>query len=72
MRAYAMGECDAHLIEVQAENTAFFVDRFFGRRGAVLPSAEILAFEDRAREIHLQSPHTKGSSILYALHNRQI
>ena len=72
MRAYAMGECDAHLIEVQAENTAFFVDRFFGRKGAVLPCAEILAFEDRAREIHLQSPHTRGSSILYPTVNRQI
>lgn len=72
MRAYAMGEADAHLVEVQAENTAFFVDRFFGRKPAVLPTEEMLAFEDRAREIHLQSPHTRGSSILYAAHNRQI
>lgn len=72
MRAYATGECEASLIEMQAENTAFFVDRFFGRKAAVLPSEEILAFEDRAREIHLQSPHTRGSSILSHAHNRQI
>ena len=72
MRAYAMGEADAPLIEVQAENTAFFVDRFLGRKPAVLPSEEMLAFEDRARALHLQSPHTRGSSILYPTVNRQI
>lgn len=72
MRAYAMGEVDASLIEAQVAQSEAFVDRFFGHKPAVLPSAEMLDFEDRAREIHLQSPKSKGSHIIYSIFNRQI
>ena len=72
MRAYAMGEADASLIEAQVAQSKAFSDRFFGCKPAALPTQEMLDFEDRAREIHLQSPKTKGSHILYPIVNRQI
>jgi len=64
MRAYAMGEADASLISLQAELAESYRDRFFGRRAPVLPSKEMLAFENKWRERHLQGPKTKGSTIL--------
>ena len=73
MRAYAMGEVEAALIEVQAQRTADFADQFFGRKPCVLPNEDILAFEDRARETHLASPLlTKGSFTTAPTPTRQI
>ena len=65
IRAYANGEItDKRLIELQAEQTEDFRLRFFGRRPAVLPTKEILDFEDKWRKVHIeQGPITKGSRI---------
>ena len=73
MRAYAMGEADAKLIELEAEMTNSFRDRFFGRKVPVLPSAEIIDFENKWREIHIEKgPTTKGSAVDSANITRQI
>ncbi|MBR5011769.1 MAG: PHP domain-containing protein, partial [Clostridia bacterium] len=42
MRAYSMGEVDGRLIELEAEMTNSFKDRFFGRKPPILPSREII------------------------------
>lgn len=72
MRSYAMGEAPAAFVELHAEQVKAFRARFFGRMAPVLPSPEILAFEERARERHLQGPVTKGSVIDSATVSRQI
>ena len=72
MRAYAIGEADAALVELQAEQVENFRARFFGRMAPVLPSAEMLAFEEKWRERHLQSPITKGSHLHSDVVLRQI
>lgn len=61
MRAYAMGEVGKETIEVQGRVTENFRKRFFGELSPVLPSAEMLEFEARWREVQLAGPNTKGS-----------
>ena len=63
MRAYAMNDCDAALIELQAEQTERFRSRYFGRMQPKLPDAEMHDFELRWRERHLGGPVTRGSAI---------
>lgn len=64
MRAYAMGAAPAELIELNARMNADFSDRFFGRKSALIPSAEMLAFEEKWRRVHVEEgPITKGSAI---------
>ena len=64
MRAYACGDItDPKVIELQVEATESYKARFFGRSPAILPTAEILAFEDKWRARHLEGPLTKGSAL---------
>ena len=63
MRAYAIGQADASLIEAQVKQTEFFKARFFGKTAPVLPTKEIIDFENKWREVQLNGPKTKGSSI---------
>lgn len=63
MRAYAMGEASAELVEIQARQTEVFSKRFFGKKPLNLPTKAMLDFEDRAREIHKRGPITCGSVI---------
>lgn len=63
MRAYAMGDADAALIELQSAQSANFRARFLGTQAPLKPSAAVLDFEARWREIHLNGPITKGSSV---------
>ena len=72
MRSYAMGLCDKSLIEAQVEQTEKFKDVFFGRKAPTLPTPEILDFENRWRERHLNGPKTWGSSLLSGKITRQI
>lgn len=73
MRAYAMGEESAALIEAQVAQSESFRQRFFGEKPPILPTAEILDFEDRWREIHIQEgPVTKGSAATSDIISRQI
>ena len=73
MRAYAIGEADARLVELEAEMTNNFADRFFGKKPPVLPDAKILEFENKWREIHIErGPITKGSAIDSDTVSRQI
>ena len=72
MRAYAIGEADAALVEAHAAQVENFRARFFGRMAPVLPTAEMLAFENKWRERHLQSPITKGSHLHSDVVSRQI
>lgn len=72
MRAYAMGNAAKELIEVQAKATETFRRQFFGELPPVLPSAEILDFEARWREVQLAGPNTKGSLAHSETPTRQI
>ena len=73
MRAYAMGAAPAQLIELTARMNADFSARFFGRKAALAPSAEMLAFEEKWRRIHVEEgPITKGSAIDSAKVTRQL
>ena len=73
MRAYAMGAAPADLIEMTARMNAEAADRFFGRSPALLPSPEMLVFEEKWRRIHVEEgPATKGSAIDSAKVTRQL
>lgn len=72
MRAYAMGECSKELIELQANATENHRKRFFGELAPVLPSEDMLEFENRWREVHLAGPKTKGSLVFTNKENRQV
>ena len=72
MRAYAMGDADVAVIELQVQQSRKFSDRFFGRLPAPLPSPAVLAFEDKWREKQLNGPLTKGGTIEAPPITRQI
>jgi hypothetical protein len=73
MRAFCMGDANASLIEALAEQSNNFRARFFGKMAPCLPSAAMLAFEDRARARHLEEgPCTKGSAVDSERITRQI
>lgn len=72
MRAYAIGEADQSLIEVQAEASENFRKRFFGELPPALPTAEMLAFEEKHRAVQLAGPTTRGSLSVDKTVTRQI
>lgn len=63
MRAYAMNEVPASLVEAHAEMIGNFSDRFFGKKPPVLPSAELRAYVEHCRDIQRKGPNGKGSLI---------
>lgn len=63
MRAYAMGEADAALIEMQADQAENFYLRFFGKLAPVLPSPQMQEQVARWREIQKAGPGGKGSLV---------
>lgn len=72
MRAYAMGEADAQLIELQAQLADNFRKRFFGQMPPALPTPAMLAFEEKWRAVQLNGPVSKGSLVYTDKINRQI
>jgi len=63
MRAYAMEDAPAALIEMQAEQCDRYRNRFFGDMPPALPTPAMLAFEEKWREVQRNGPQTKGSRI---------
>ena len=63
MRAYAMGEASAELVELNAQLSDDFTLRFFGRKAPKLPTVQMLDFENRWRAVHANGPKTKGSVV---------
>ena len=64
MRAYAMGEAPASLVEGMAALAQDYRDRFFGRKAPLLPDAEARATVARQRARHVsEGPPTCGSSV---------
>ena len=63
MRAYAINDAPAALIEMQAEQAKKFQGRYFGKLAPKLPDAEMIAFEEKWRAVQLAGPKTKGSQI---------
>ena len=64
MRAYYMEDADASLIEAQAALLERFSARFFGKMAPVMPSENMMAFENKWRAVQLaQGPLTRGSSV---------
>lgn len=72
MRAYAIGEAEKDLIEVQARYARDFRLRYFGKKPPILPSKKILDFEEKWRDIQRKGPLTKGSGIIPSPANMQI
>jgi hypothetical protein len=72
MRAYAMGEADAQLIELQSQLADNFRARFFGQLPPALPTPAMLAFEEKWRAVQLNGPVSKGSLVYTDKINRQI
>ncbi|MBQ9802398.1 MAG: hypothetical protein IJW51_04950 [Clostridia bacterium] len=64
MRAYAMQDAPAALIELQVEQTDRFRERFFGKAPALLPSEGVKAAIAAARTRQLQGPTTCGSQVM--------
>ena len=63
MRAYAMNEAGAALVEQHAALVENFRNRFFGRVPAALPSSDMVSFEEKWRAAQLAGPKTRGSSV---------
>ena len=72
MRAYAMGEAEAALIELQAKLADNFRKRFFGQMPPALPTPAMIAFEEKWREVQLNGPISKGSIVYTDKVSRQI
>ena len=63
MRAYAMEETGAELVEQHSALIENFRNRFFGRCEVALPSKSIMDFEEKWRANQLNGPKTRGSSV---------
>ena len=72
MRAFAIGEADASLIEQHAALVQSYTDRFFGKKPPILPTPAMLAFEDKWREVQMNGPISKGSLVYDCGVSRQI
>jgi len=72
MRAFAIGEAEASLIEQHAALVQSYTDRFFGKKPPILPTPAMLAFEDKWREKQLNGPISKGSLVYDCGVSRQI
>ena len=72
MRAYAFDDASKALIESQVKQTDNYRLRFFGKKAPALPTADIRAFEEKWRAIHMDGPTGKGSLVHVDPPNRQI
>jgi len=64
MRSYLMGYASESLIESLVEFNAQFTDRFFGRLAPILPSCEILEYEEKWRQVQIEKgPITCGGNV---------
>jgi hypothetical protein len=72
MRAYAIGEADARLIELQAQLSDNYRRRFFGQMPPALPTPAMLAFEEKWRAVQMDGPVSKGSLVYTDKVSRQI
>jgi len=63
MRAYAMNETGAEWIAQHTALVERFRNRFLGRSAVALPSASIMAFEEKWRTVQLNGPKTRGSAV---------
>ncbi len=63
MRNYSMDLCDGSVIEKQAEVSENFALRFFGKAPAALPTEQVKTFIEKWREVQLNGPATKGSTV---------
>ncbi len=65
MQQYSIGAADKSFVEalgVQAEN---YRKRFFGKMPPVLPTKEMLEFEEKWRDVQRNGPLTKASTVFY-------
>ena len=63
MRRYLIGEEDGSLLSAMSGRVTDFYERFFGKKPVVIPSKDVLDFEEKWREVQRHSPNTRGSSI---------
>lgn len=63
MRAYAMEEAGAEVIEAQNAIAEAFSERFFGRLAPKAPSEKLISFEEKWRAVQLDGPRARGSSV---------
>lgn len=73
MRRYLMGEVNGSRITDMSGDVADFYARFYGLKDPILPRKPLLEYEQKWRNVQLQGPLTKGSSIqVYGKNSRQI
>lgn len=73
MRAYAMNEVPAAVVEGMAQACNDYRARFMGCKAPVLPDADMIAFENKWREVQLtRGPITKGGQVYTDVVTRQI
>ena len=72
MRAYAMEESPAALIEHNAAMVEDFRQRFFGRKAAKKPTQALIDWENKWRGVQMKGPLTKGSAVYVDTPDRQI
>lgn len=72
MRAYAMEEAPAALIEHNAAMVEDFRQRFFGRKAAKKPTQTLIDWENKWRGVQINGPLTKGSAVYVDTPDRQI
>ena len=63
MRAYAMEEASAEVIEAQNAIAEAFSEWFFGRLAPKAPSEKLISFEEKWRAVQLDGPRARGSSV---------
>ena len=72
MRNYAMDDASKSLIEAQVKQSDAYRLRFFGKKSPPLPTARMLAFEEKWRALQMNGPSGKGSHIHADPPTRQI
>lgn len=73
MRAYAMNEAPAEVVEGMANVCRDYTERFLGKKAPVLPDEKMLQLEDEWRDAQLtRGPRTKGGQVYTDLVNFQI
>ena len=69
---FSIGRADKTLIELFAKQARDYRLCFFGKQEPVLPTQEMLDWEEKWRNVQKHGPKTKGSGIFSPIVNMQI
>lgn len=72
MKEFSIGRADKTMIELFAKQARDYRLCFFGKQEPVLPTQEMLDWEEKWRNVQKHGPKTKGSGIFSPIVNMQI